>query len=372
MKVFFDTSIWRGKSRHSTAIKSVQRLCKAKKIKMLLPYIVENEFKTQMIEAEVKEVARHNEAIENRISTAEGKILKILKAQRKATANNYNKIVESVVSIADTYLKTFNVERLGLTLEQAERAFSSYFDGDLPFSSKKCRKDIPDSFIFESLIEYSRNSPVTQMYLVVHDDGLRRALEQSEVEAFHVFKTVDQLIKHEDFQHIFANEFVHKHMKAIKRTLNSKKNKEKLAEFVEGQLYNVSFLGPFTTEVEGAENKEAIGTSISSIENDSIEFDLEDITDYGGGEVVIPFSVEAEILADYYIYKPDFWGMIDPPSYSEHNDHYVEVEDYFEVRLDGLLTLDIDAPSDSKTRFKVSMVNYDSCSIDSDVEITEL
>lgn len=372
MKVFFDTNIWRGKSRKSSAIKSIQRLARSKKVSMLLPYIVEHEFKTQTIDAGTKEFVRHLDSLQEKIDSTEGRLLKLLKSQKSFTEKNYQRALNDIGKATDLYMKKFNLERIELSLEQTVSSFQAYFKGDLPFSSVKFRKDIPDSFIFQSIIEYSSNHPVERFYLVIRDEGLKTSLDKLNNPQFCTFKTVDELIRHTDFQSIFANEFVNKNINAIKKSLSAKRNLIKLTEAIEGQVYDKVSFKDFRTSIDYADNNEAIVNSVNDLDMSTIQFDFNEITDYGGGEVVLPFSVDAEVLANYFIYKSDLWAMDGAPSYSDHNDHYVEAEDYFEVRLDGLLTIDIDAPSNNQSKFKVNMINYSSCEIDSDVELSEI
>ena len=59
------------------------------------------------------------------------------------------------------WLNLNNAVRHSITQEQAQQALDAYFNGGPPFNQPKVRKDIPDSFIFQQILQLGQNLQFT-------------------------------------------------------------------------------------------------------------------------------------------------------------------------------------------------------------------
>lgn len=127
---------------------------------------------------------------------------------------------------------------------------------------------------------------------------------------------------------------------------------------------------PFSDPSIPDDNNEATVNSYGEAEG--IELDFDEIAYYGNGQFGIPFSAKILVLADYYIFKSDYYCM-DPerehvPSVTDHNKHYFEAEEEFELCVSGLVSISVDRDNINLDDFSESIVE-DGFEID---EITEI
>ncbi|HDZ3764040.1 TPA: hypothetical protein RSW74_003472, partial [Vibrio cholerae] len=88
------------------------------------------------------------------------------------------------------------------------------------------------------------------------------------------------------------------------------------------------------------DNNEATISSFGEVED--IELELDNLLYYGSGSVGIPFQLEIDVYAYFYIFKADYYAMGYRLSVSDHNDHYFEAEDEFRVTVRGIATVKFD------------------------------
>jgi hypothetical protein len=105
-------------------------------------------------------------------------------------------------------------------------------------------------------------------------------------------------------------------------------------------------------------------------EAEDIEFNFTELTYYGNGQFGIPFMLKINVSATYYIFKSDYYCMEDAPSVTDHNDHYFEAEDEFEVIVTGTVSISIDRDNMKLDKFS-ECINQDLIAID-EIESIEL
>ena len=110
------------------------------------------------------------------------------------------------------------------------------------------------------------------------------------------------------------------------------------------------------------DNNEATISSFGDVE--SIELEMNNLLYYGSGSVGIPFELEIDVYAYYYLFKADYYGMEYPPSVSDHNDHYFEAEDEFRATVQGIATVEFDRDNLDFNDFSNSL-DLESLKIDS-------
>jgi len=153
--VLMDTNIYRKDPlRNRLHFIALSRLAKAGVVKIYLPFIVAEEFRTYRHALYLKEA--------NSIRSALGTLLRnIQSVEVKDQVQNYLDgfvgLEQEILSCADSELKLWleevDGEFLLITQTQTEHAWKAYFDGEPPFSERKNREDIPDSFIFQAILD---------------------------------------------------------------------------------------------------------------------------------------------------------------------------------------------------------------------------
>jgi len=107
------------------------------------------------------------------------------------------------------------------------------------------------------------------------------------------------------------------------------------------------------------DNNEATVFSIGDPETINLKFG--DTKLYGDSRFVIPFNLKVECLLTYCIFKSDYYALDDEKaeniSIDDWNDHYYEAEEYYLLKVEGLVSVNIledeDIAIDSLTNIKV-------------------
>ncbi|MEH6741808.1 MAG: hypothetical protein V7695_25120, partial [Sulfitobacter sp.] len=107
------------------------------------------------------------------------------------------------------------------------------------------------------------------------------------------------------------------------------------------------------------DNNEATISSYGEV--NEIQLNLEELTHYGDGKFGIHFCLEMEVYVTYYIYKPDYYmlreGSGHTLSISDHNDHYFEAEEDFNINVIGTAAFTIDSDSFDLADISESIIN---------------
>lgn len=362
-----DTSIYRADpGRKSPAFKAIERLLKAKIVKLHVPYVVEREFQTQ-------EREKHKEAMDkvlSGLSYLSGKglsatTLKKIVTYQKEIQDLQQGILEDAEKEIIDWLENLDASRIPLCADQAEKAFEAYFHGNPPLKSLKSRKDIPDSFIARSVEKIlSENG---NLHFVVNDGNLKEAFDANPlVETYKNLAdfVASDLIQDEllDLDLIESSEDILAAIKAFEEESNA------IKAIIEKDVGEQLVWKTVSDAGVPDDNNEITINGYGEAEN--IELDFEEASYYGDGVCGVPFSLTIEVQAYYYIFKSDYYALdIDSkkykPSISDHNDHYYEAEDTFEIFVKGVVTLSID-------KNKLDSENPAEC-VDMDtIEISEL
>ena len=171
-----DSSVFRRSPRlDSREFVVLSEMMDAEKVTLHVPYVVEREVATAL---EQNQRQRLTNAISNMSkalaydptgpkSTKLGNALEELK-------EDLDDLVSERVAALSKWIKKHKAVRLALTLEQSNNALEAYFKGDPPLKQAKSRKDIPDSFIFQQIIDLKKHCGA-DLVVVVEDGALRTA-----------------------------------------------------------------------------------------------------------------------------------------------------------------------------------------------------
>lgn len=369
--VVLDTNIYRkNPSRSDLAFQALERLCKAGIVKLHLPYIVEREFQTQQLALYKKELdaslAGLDAIIRKGLSPTTMESAKAIRGSLDAAAPL---IYEDAVSALTNWAASIGADRHPITETQAIDAMEAYFQGKPPLKAPKTRDDIPDSFIFQTLISLASNTQ--SLVVVAEDEKIAQASEA--LDNIKVFRSLGTFIETPDVQTEFLN-------------LDASQNVPAIIELLKQYEIENSKVSRFLVTNGGAklvwkkvhsrsipdDNHEA--TITRYYDPNDIELKFEELHYYGYGQYGLPFIFQIVVAITYYISKAEYYSMDDDesPSVSEFNDHYYEAESDISVNVAGIVKISFD-PAALKTLSAENIDEHISLDIDSidSIEVEE-
>lgn len=175
LHVLLDTSIYRGdRKRNKAGFRALSRLLRGSKVQLHIPYWVKREFLSQQ-RVDLEESLTSMLTNANRILRCFGHEKLETFAERTKTA--LDKIrpdsIELTAAEFNHWLATHKVLEHQVQSEHGKRVTEAYFHGAAPFSKAKQREDLPDSFIWQSMLDVAADH--SPLHVVVNDNALKRA-----------------------------------------------------------------------------------------------------------------------------------------------------------------------------------------------------
>lgn len=341
--VVLDTNIYRhNPARDNLHFKALERLSKEKVIQLHIPYVVMREFQTQQREIYSKDLDKALSGVTGLArKQLDETLIEKLKDIKKKLESDSGSILSGAESQFADWAKGMGAEIYPLCIDQTAAALEAYFQGKPPLRSVKIRNDIPDSFIFQSINKIC--SEVGEIHVVAEDGKISDALSKDD--DITTYDKLSDFIESEAIQNELKEldliENIGEIVDAIEKYENA--NSE-IMTFIANNVGESIVWKSFSDLSIPDDNNEATITSYG--EADDVGLNFKDISYYGNGQFGIPFELKIVVLADYYIFKPDYYCM-DPetehvPNVSDHNKHYFEAEEEFELFVSGLVSIEID------------------------------
>ena len=314
----------------------LSRMAESECLSLHVPYIVEREFGSFLEQKQRKNV---NEVISG--------LKNILKFEIPSNyARKLNKILEIMEQNIDDFstesskafvkwLNLKNAVRHSITQELAQHALEAYFNGDPPLKQPKVRNDIPDSFVFQQVLQLGKTYK-SQLVVVTSDKALLAACQQASI------------LCHEDLRSFFQSSPAkkclfqveyerreHAIMEFVNNLANS--NIEKIALLLENTLLTDDYRTLSGDYIPGENNEIFVGGV-------NLPYDVKifEIAYAGGEEFLVYVSARVELMYEYPMFIYDAVEL-DPSKYhtSPLNKHYVDVEttDIFEFGASIVLDL---------------------------------
>jgi rRNA-processing protein FCF1 len=333
MTIVLDTTVFRADPYFkSTEMIKLRKLCKDKKIKLVIPQIVKQEYFSQ--EEEFIDTAKgFFKNVETRLSKVTDKDERTLLESVKTKTNEIIKeSKESINKRIDNFLaETHAIVKL-LTLDEYNSAFDRYFDGDEPFPTKKSRKDIPDSLIFVQTLNLRDDDIV----VISNDKNLRSCLGKR----FETFKILSDFINSDEIKRITdirsIDELLYQKLKS-EFDFDNKEFCELAINSLENELENKEIHDDNIPD----DNNEGTITGINGI--DGLDFQKAEIHNLGDGFFTIPFTCIIDANVKYYYFKSDYYCLDEATMkniYTEDwNDHYFLAEENFCINCSGKIGL---------------------------------
>lgn len=360
--IVLDTNVFSADpNRKSPQFKAIKRLAQNGLLKLHVPYVVEREFQTQQYK-------KHKESLDQTLSglaflsnrglstdTLE-KISAFKKELNDATASILEDSEKEIIS----WLESINAERIPLCVEQANEALEAYFQGKPPLKEPKNRKDIPDSFVARAIEKIQPNCET--LHLVTNDKRLRQMFDSRP--SIRTHETLSSFVSSDLIQDALLDlDLLENYEQLISAIESYEGETENIKSVIEESIGEKIVWGTIKGETIPDDNEEATINAYGEAEN--IELNFEQAAYFGNGQVGIPFSLEIEVQAHFYIFKSDYYAMELNYSVTDHNDHYYEAESDFTVIVEGMATLSID-------KNEIDFAEMDKCIDIESIEISEI
>jgi hypothetical protein len=336
MHVIIDTNIYRKVPRlDSPEFKSLSYMARIKCICLHVPYIVEKEFLTFLEQVQQEKIDKAINAITSAVNFEnKGPKTSNLSTQlEKLVSDRDDLILERGKSFTNWLDQNLAIHH-PLTLEQTNNALEAYFNGEAPLKSPKVRNDIPDSFIYQKIVELQKKYG-DDLCVIVEDKKMLEACISRDITSF---SSIVKFLESEKSQNCLKQKLleenkseVYKHVRALAIS-----QIEKIKEEVELLLLSDEYREIYGDQMPG-ENDEVFVSGVHHphfIEFDNTEY-------FGAGLFVIQFLGKVELQYIYPLSHSDAFDL-DMKKYSIEplNEHYVEVETVDEFQFFGRVELD--------------------------------
>jgi len=340
--VALDTNIYRKKPLlDSPEFKALSFLAKNKCVCLHIPFFVENEFKSH-IEIEQKKKVESVLSTLNKIcgSTVFGPSTSDLSGVIQNICDTKDILVEERGNHFVQWASELNAKRYGIDEKETAAALSAYFAGNPPLKEPKIRNDIPDSFIFQSLLHIHDKDHV---HIVVEDRNLREACNSAGMTCY---KELSSFIESEEIKLLLQGKVDSDVLGALESQISEylNNNRSLLIDRIEKKLLSDEYNMISGDYIPGESNE----IYVSGVDKPyEIEF-TDNIEHYGDSLFVVDFHAKVELTYEFAVYKTDAYEL-DPKKYyfEDLNDHYFNVETTDVFIFGGRIELDYDIDLES-------------------------
>lgn len=338
MHILLDSCIFRqDPQRKSAAFQALSKLGASGELTLHIPYFVKNELLTQR----EKEYLKHLGGLKKHLAKLvnkplSGEIKNIVTSQLEAVKPLQSIITSWLADEFSAWSDSIHAKCHLIENHHGSKVGEAYFAGELPFRERKKRDDIPDAFIFQTVVDVSKN--VNELIVVTSDKAFGEACKG--MQNIVIYSTLDDFVRSESCQNALKETEVVDNFESIIEYLKAKANK--ITELASPKLFDEldghAFSDPFIPD----DNNEATISMLDIPSDIGLDFDVAEY--YGNGIIAIPFEFEMDVVADYYIFKSDFFTLSDERAntinISEYdNRHYFEAEEEFSLTVSGRIAV---------------------------------
>lgn len=343
LHIFLDTSVFSAAPRRdNAAFKALGRMAESGNAKLHLSSVSLREFVTQQEAHFATSIAEAQSAlrdIRRRTPTSEPLLPQVIGAESLLRSLELG-LRESAKTGLPSWIAETGATVHSARPDHGERVLDAYFGGKPPFKTKKKRDDFPDAFIFTALADLVANTG--EVHAVVVDKELRTSA--AGLTGVTTYEGLDALVTSEPCQSLILAENTSRNIEQLRDCLRV--NPSSLNAILEREL--VDALQGKQIESDYIPDDNSTATVSSSYSPQDVTFSLDDLDYYGDGLVVIPFTAEVEVVADYYVNKADYYVLDEARtahmsvSDRDWNDHCMAVEEEFLLRIAGTIAMSID------------------------------
>lgn len=341
LHLLIDTSVLRqDPQRKSAAFQVVYRIGYVGELTTHIPQIVKLEFLSYREDEYLTPLRDVEKALDKLLNKPMPPELKEeLNKQRVAIKDSLPRVQEWVEREFEIWCGDIGAELHDIATHHGVNVVGAYFSGTAPFKSPKSRTDFPDAFIFECVCDVAKTVGV--LNAVVADKQLREAC--SKLTNVVTFESLDAFIKSDACHSVLKDAVVADNFEGIMNELKARA--DIVGEEASKKLFNVLAGYTFRDPSIPDDNNEARISMLDVPSDAGLVWDGAEY--YGSGIISIPFEFEMTVLADYYIFKSDWYGIDEKRaasiSISEYdNKHYFEAEEEFKLSVKGSIAISLD------------------------------
>jgi len=334
LHVVIDTSIFRNDpSRKQVAFKAIERLAKHKRLTLHIPYYVAQEFISQQVD----EFNGYLQQITDGINGFERKRL-----SEEATYQT-NKLSEEFKLYADyirhlatsefhEWMSEVDAQLHAISDSHGRRVAEDYFAGVPPFKSKKNRKDIPDAFIWHTILDLCQE--YDEIHFISGDNAFFEAC--AAVNNVRYYKSIKDFLSSDACRAMMPEVNAREYIKSF--GYNHLNNTNVLLQNIFNHQIG-SFILHSKVKSSGIPSVDGEATIRSLSEANNIIILAEEIQYYGEGLFIIPFLTFIGTTLTYLIQRGDYFSL------SRHRTRHAlvhntegsifEVEENFTIQVNG-------------------------------------
>src|ERR1700733_335936 len=179
----------------SAALSRIDKLISEKVIKVLMPLVVAEEWRTQRADALKTQLQKASSALAG-VTTQKAILTPETAGSIEATSTVIETLTPQLEQLSNQLLaqllSRLNTE-VAISKDHGNRILDAYFQGAPPFSGPKTRKDFPDAFLFEAVREFVDKAGNEPVAVVTNDTNLGKHL--ADLKGVHVFDTLEELVE---------------------------------------------------------------------------------------------------------------------------------------------------------------------------------
>ena len=154
LKVLLDTNILHEEGLSSTRIQRIQRLIKSNDLKLIIPELVINEFKSKRVQQANSDMDK----IQSGIDSLQRKNITMKDSFPIRQAIDFiSSSIKTTNDSVDVWMEENNILIYKISNTSINELFASYFSGSGAFRGKKKREDIPDAVIYDGIVKISQD-----------------------------------------------------------------------------------------------------------------------------------------------------------------------------------------------------------------------
>lgn len=371
--VVIDTSIYSSdRARHKGPFRALTRILVGQKAQLHVPYVVKHEFISQREDEVRKEINNIKDAIYQIAgSTAHAKVSAFVERVQKDTKSIKGSLAQYMTEEFEAWLTECHAIVHRPAAEHGKRIAEDYFKGAPPFKAAKNRNDIPDSFVWHTMLDLSQKHK--PMHVVANDGALYKAASGNK--AMLAYNTLDEFINTKECQNALkalTEEVVAENMERAGQLLSTVKTT--LGRMVNTDIIDALHGKSVSSDEIPDDNNEAMILSV--YEPHELSFDFDNVDYYGESDIGVPFEALVECEVNYAIFKSDYFTLSEEKmkriSIGERNDHYFDADETYEVNVEGTLSLTLDAATLKGDETSDDEIGEAIKSAEHDLEITEI
>lgn len=349
MIVVIDTNnLPRNAAAPSAAFRRVTKLVEEGVIKVEMPFVIAEEWRTQQTGHLRKQLQKSEEALKD---VLEGGYL-----QGHAEVQNLTRSIDAIRRTTpdvealsrralERLLGQLRTEVTPIATTHGSKVIDAYFKGSAPFSVVKSRKDFPDAFIYEAVSDFTGDDQPKSLVVVTADGNLSKHL--SALPDVTCVASLEQLVESDQVRQLTLEIALEARWRGDLPNIVGT-----VRQNAEAPLSTVDFRNSFVDSVAGhtvyhqtipSDDGEA---TISQVDDpDDLEIEWDDIEDYGPGLFRVPFSCTSEVLLGFPVYYSEAYSQPDHimVQWSDPEEtRSFEAEAYANAKVRGFLSIELD------------------------------